>query len=419
MQRPAFYFGVGIENTWMTEFLPDIRPDKRLLDEYLWMGHYDHLEADLQLAKALGVNAIRYSVPWYRSEPAPGSYDWSWIEKPLAWLEKNQIIPIIDLLHYGPPLWMEQGFLNSAFPDALAGYAAQFARRFGGLVDHYTPVNEPQTTLMLSGWLGEWPPYLKGLEGWLKLACPLGRAQVLASQALRAELTDVTLVSADCHNNPSWHSFTSSACISPDDDQAELLFEYFPSSLAYGRIPPGSALWDGLARLGLAETEMASIYQNAQLPDIFGCNFYPVGGIEPTSDLKTNQKRLVERCERVYRAFGCPVYITETSAGPGVAEKIAWIELLDRTQTELTARGIPLAGINWWLLYSTVAWDYRDSNITFRESLEHPDWIFNQGLYDIEIQADGVLKRVPTPTIEPYIGLQARILTRLAEKRER
>ena len=64
-------------------------PGTRALDVFQQMEHYKRWKEDLQLAVDLGTNAIRYSVPWYRSSPAPGYYDWDWIAGPLNWLAEH------------------------------------------------------------------------------------------------------------------------------------------------------------------------------------------------------------------------------------------------------------------------------------------------------------------------------------------
>ena len=88
------------------------------------MKHYEHWKQDLQLARDVGVNCIRYSVPWYKAEPKPGVYDWSWIDKPIDNLvNKLKIIPIMDLIHYGTPAWMEDGVIDDRYPEALGAYA--------------------------------------------------------------------------------------------------------------------------------------------------------------------------------------------------------------------------------------------------------------------------------------------------------
>jgi hypothetical protein len=85
------------------------------------MQHYEKWKADLQLASAVGVNCIRYSVPWYRSEPSPSTYDWSWIDGPIQYLVNElKIIPVLDIIHYGTPAWMEDGIADDRFSDALS-----------------------------------------------------------------------------------------------------------------------------------------------------------------------------------------------------------------------------------------------------------------------------------------------------------
>src|SRR5579863_1796962 len=118
--------------------------NRRLLDEYLLVQEYKDWKSDLDLAKYVGFNAIRYSVPWYKAEPQPGVYDWSWIDKPVDYLvNKLRIIPIMDLVHYGTPTWMEDGITDERFPEAVSRYAFAMASHFKGLVNHYSPHNEP------------------------------------------------------------------------------------------------------------------------------------------------------------------------------------------------------------------------------------------------------------------------------------
>ncbi|HEY4589497.1 MAG TPA: family 1 glycosylhydrolase, partial [Thermoanaerobaculia bacterium] len=97
-----FLWATGIENT----FVPQARPGQRPLEEYQLMGHYEHWREDLALARELGVQAIRWGIPWYRVEPFPGEFDWSWTDQVIPYLvEELRINPILDLMHYGCPFW--------------------------------------------------------------------------------------------------------------------------------------------------------------------------------------------------------------------------------------------------------------------------------------------------------------------------
>ena len=61
-------------------------------------------------------------------------------------VEVKGLTPIIDLMHYGTPLWLDNHFVNASYPRRVAEYAARFAERYGSLVRYYTPLNEPAVT---------------------------------------------------------------------------------------------------------------------------------------------------------------------------------------------------------------------------------------------------------------------------------
>ena len=51
--------------------------------------------------------------------------------------------PIVDLVHYGLPPWIDRAFLNPDYPEFVAEYASRVAERFKGRIHAYTPLNEP------------------------------------------------------------------------------------------------------------------------------------------------------------------------------------------------------------------------------------------------------------------------------------
>ena len=85
-----FLWAAGIENT----FVPQTRPGHRALDEYELMGHYEHWREDLSLARDLGLQAMRWGVPWYKVEPEPNKFDWSWTDEVIPFMvEELKILP--------------------------------------------------------------------------------------------------------------------------------------------------------------------------------------------------------------------------------------------------------------------------------------------------------------------------------------
>jgi len=77
-----FIWAAGIEDT----FVQQERPGHRSLDEYELIGHYEHWREDLDLCKDLGLQGLRWGVPWYKVEPEPGKFEWEWVDKVIPYM---------------------------------------------------------------------------------------------------------------------------------------------------------------------------------------------------------------------------------------------------------------------------------------------------------------------------------------------
>src|SRR5882724_345658 len=146
MSANQFMFATGIENSHPTIKLPD--GTIKRVDEMEKTFHYDHWKADFQLVREMGIDFLRYGVPYYRVHTAPGTYDWTFTDEVFNKLLEMKITPIIDLCHFGVPNWMGN-FQNPDFPYHFAEYAAAFATRFPGF-RLYTPINEIFIAAMFS-----------------------------------------------------------------------------------------------------------------------------------------------------------------------------------------------------------------------------------------------------------------------------
>jgi len=416
LRRPDFYWGVGIENCWIAQTDPEKDGDRRLLDVFLQMGHYEKWKEDLDLAAEVGANAIRYSVPWYKAEPKPGVYDWSWIDKPIDYLvNKLKIIPIMDIIHYGTPRWMPDGVIDDRFPDALAAYASAMGTHFKGLVDHYTPHNEPQVTALFCGLIGRWPPYQRSVESWAKIGAQVAKAMVLETQALREAVPGVTLISADVivYNHVA-EFFPTGLKGDLEQGTHNITAAAYPSSLAYGKVSPEHPFSAFLREKGVDAKDIEWCYKHANQPDILGVNYYPDifrylqekdFTRRGTVPLEKAAREAVGHLERNLRQiqgyFGLPAYISETSAGLADEAKVAYMNALYETAVSLRKQGFPLVGINWWPLFQTIQWDYREGVHKPLEEFIYPG-LWNNGLYVTEHQPDGDLKRVHTPAADAY-----------------
>ncbi len=132
----AFLWATGIEDTFITEPWP---ATGRILDEYELTGHYDRWEQDIALMASLGVKTCRYGIPWHKIQPARDQWDWRWADGPLEQLIELGIDPIVDLVHYGTPAWIDGAFTNPEYPALVAEFARRVAERYQGRIHCYTP----------------------------------------------------------------------------------------------------------------------------------------------------------------------------------------------------------------------------------------------------------------------------------------
>jgi beta-glucosidase/6-phospho-beta-glucosidase/beta-galactosidase len=426
LPNPNFYWGIGIENCWMAQTDPARDGNRRLLDVFLQMQHYDKWKADLDLLPSTGVNCIRYSVPWYKAEPKPGVYDWSWIYKPVEYLVNTlKIIPIMDLIHYGTPVWMPDGVADERFPEAIARYAGAMAAHFQGLVNHYSPHNEPQLTCMFCGLTGRWPPYNKSVEGWVKVGLAAGKGMVLEMGAIRAAVPDAVIVSVDPWMNGVVDQFIQIPREDPRWQEVSMASACYPASLAYGKISLDHPFVAFLEKNGAKAGDLTWFERNARKPDLLGYNFYPdfAYGWDERPDHRSNDYTkggtvplpkaaaaaaalLTPGIIQAQHYFDLPVYLTETSAGQSDEARVAYIHALGDWVSELHRQGIPLRGVNWWPLFDTIQWTYREE-----VALPLKDFIFeggwNNGLYRTQEGPGGDLKRAPTPAVKAFHDMVA------------
>lgn len=396
----AFLWATGIEDTFITDPWPGTG---RLLDEYALTRHYDCWREDLDLMGELGVPAARYGLPWHRIQPAPDEWDWTFADQALNRLLELGIDPIVDLVHYGLPPWIEGAYLNPELPDYMAQWARRVAERFQHRVRWYTPLNEPRITAWYCGKLGWWPPYRRGWRGFVRVMLGLTRGIVRASEALRDVDPEVVLVHVDA----------TDVYTSPDPTLAEEVLRrqqigFLALDLVSGKVDREHPLWSWLLRNGAQEAELDWFVERGVPLDIVGLNMYPMFSqkrlVRSPRGLRIQMPygsaELVEKLAETYwRQYGRPMMITETAARGPVARRRAWLQHSVAAMRRVRERGIPLVGYTWWPMYALVAWAYRQG--TRPES----DYLEQMGLWNLE--PDGTLARRRTPLVDEYRALVA------------
>ena len=125
-------------------YRPDRADRERVLDEYTLTHHYLYWREDIDRAADLGVRAMRYGIPWYKVEPAPGVFDWEWVDRVLEYIAGKGIAVIADLVHYGTPLWMRKP-VPQLFLSAACCSVCRRVRQ--ALPPHSVALHAPQRTL--------------------------------------------------------------------------------------------------------------------------------------------------------------------------------------------------------------------------------------------------------------------------------
>jgi beta-glucosidase len=125
--------------------------------------HWERFDADFALAAADGHNAHRLSLEWSRIEPARGQPDAAAIahyHEVFASLKRHRLLPIVTLHHFTNPLWIADhgGWENHDTVDAFCDFVRLCAREFGGEVDWWCTVNEPEVYGFRGYSEGVWPP---------------------------------------------------------------------------------------------------------------------------------------------------------------------------------------------------------------------------------------------------------------------
>lgn len=396
LRDPSFFFwATGIEDTFITEPWP---ATGRTLDEYELTQHYAKWREDLGLIKQLNVSHARYGIPWHRIQSEPNRWDWSFADQTLNHLLDLGVEPIVDLVHYGLPRWIEGAYTNPNFPTYMAEYATRAAERFRGRIHLWTPLNEPRVTAWYCGKLGWWPPHRRGWRGFLEVMTGVCKGIVLTSKALRAVDPENCCVHVDA----------TDLYESPDPGLSEEVARrqeivFLALDLVSGRINENHPLWNWLLKSGFKAADLEWFLANAIELDIIGINLYPLFSqkiLKRAPHLRIKMPYaggdIVERLAAMYhQRYNAPIFVSETASLGTVKRRAAWLRDSIQSTRRARERGIPLVGYTWWPLFALVTWAYRQGT--------HPPayYIKQMGLWDLKSQNDDLL-RVATPLVAEY-----------------
>ena len=366
----SFMFATGIENS-----VPTIKGGTERVDEMEKCGFYKHWKTDFQLVEDLGIRFLRYGPPIHTVWRGPGKYDWSFTDETFADLKRRDIVPIVDLCHFGLPDWIGN-FQNPDFPELFKAYARDFAQRFPW-VQLYTPVNEMYICATFSARYGWWNEQMTTDRSFVTALKHIVKANVLAMQTILEVRPDAIFVQSE--SSEYFHA-ENPAAIGP----AEVMnSERFLSlDLNYGR-RVDSEMYEFLMDNGMTREEY-HFFLDSRLKQhcILGNDYYMTNEHRVTADGMTSASGEIfgynEITRHYYQRYRLPVMHTETNLaqGPNGDEAVNWLWKEWANVLRVRNDGIPILGFTWYSLTDQVDWD-----VALRENNGRVNPL---GLYDLD-----------------------------------
>ncbi len=348
---PGFIFATGIENS-----NPTIHHGRLRVDELAKCRHYDFWRKDFDLVQEQGIEFLRYGPPLHTTWLGPGRYDWAFADETFADLRRRDIVPIVDLCHFGVPDWIGN-FQNPDFPVLFARYARDFAVRFPW-VQLYTPVNEMYITATFSALYGWWNEQMTTSQGFVTALKYVVKANVLAMHAILEVRPDALFIQSE---STEYHHAENPAAIKP----AELLNaqRFLSLDLNYGRRVE-SEMYEFLMDNGMTRPEYHFfLHNNLKHHCIMGNDYYWTNEHRISADGRSVASGEIfgyyVLTRQYHDRYRLPVMHTETNIkqGPNGDEAVNWLWKEWANVLRVRNDGVPIIGFTWYSLTDQVDWD--------------------------------------------------------------
>jgi beta-glucosidase len=352
--------------------------------------HYHRWPEDMDIARALGVNAYRFSIAWPRiqadgrGKPNPKGLDF--YSRLVDGMLERGLQPWATLYHWDLPQALQDaqgGWASRATVEALLDYTDIVTRHLGDRVKHWITHNEPWCTAFLGHHEGNHAPGIKDYKTALQVchhlllshgrALPLIRANAKGAQAGITLSLHPILAASDS-------AADATAVIRHDGSRNR----WFLDPL-HGRGYPA----DLLALLGdlAPQVEDGDLAEIATPADFLGVNYYfpevvadapglnaiatrvvELPGVERTAfGWQVSPQGMVDLLTRIQRDYAPgPIYLTENGSTyddvllpDGRVEDAQRRSYLARhlvAAREAIAQGVPLKGYFAWSLLDNFEW---------------------------------------------------------------
>jgi beta-glucosidase len=363
-------FATGIENS-----VPTIDNGRTRIDEMEICGHYERWREDFSLVEEMGIGYLRFGPPIHKTWLAPDRYDWEFADLTFADLKRRNIVPIVDLCHFGVPDWIGN-FQNPDFPRLFGDYARAFSQRYHW-VQLYTPVNEMFICATFSARYGWWNEQLSTDRSFVTALKNLVKANVLAMQQILLNRPDAIFIQSE--SSEYFHAEAPAAIKSAEIFNSQ---RFLSLDLNYGR-RVDSEMYEYLLDNGMTRDEYHFFLDNRLKQHcIMGNDYYvtnehrvAVNGATRASGEIFGYSEITRQYHARYRL---PVMHTETNLceGPLGTEAVDWLWKEWANVLRVRNDGVPIVGFTWYSLTDQIDWD---------SALREQNGNVNKlGLYDLD-----------------------------------
>lgn len=352
--------------------------------------HYHRSREDLDLLKALGVGAYRFSISWSRVIPGGrgevNTAGLDFYDRLVDGLLERGIEPFPTLYHFDLPLALHKkgGWPERDTAAAFGEYAAVAAARLGDRVRRWITLNEPMVVALLGYLIGTHAPGRHHPGAYARAAHTLLLAHGEAVRAIRAASPHPAKVGIALNLSPV-HPATDRAAdrraVEPFDRIGNRMFL---DPILRGSYPPD--LWQGFGPFAppIRSGDLARI---AEPIDFLGVNYYTrqvvarrwwipytgawmvqpkVGEFSPMWEIYPSG--LGELVERIWNDYHPPMILVTENGIPGHdapdamgavrdPERISYLERHLRVLHATMAKQIPVGGYFVWSLTDNFEWE--------------------------------------------------------------
>jgi beta-glucosidase len=338
---------------------------------------WKNAERDFDLARQMGLNALRLSLEWSRIEPRPGEWDARALARyrqMLQGLRERGIEPMVTLHHFTHPIWLEGrgGFLMPHVVEHFMEYTRRVVEALGDLCDFWCTINEPNVYSIRGYQIGGSPPGRRGdVVSAIRTQANMARAHAAAYREIH-RLQPTARVGWAHHFNtfdPARPAHPLDRMIAGLQDAG--FNEFFPRAVLTGRagFPFSIVAGDLSAVKGTCDYVGINVYARdlvafdlGRPAELFGRRFAAPGSPQGDQGVESLYGEMypagIARVAKRVSVFGKPIYVTENGVADATDRLRPWlIASAARSMYDAIQEGLDIRGYYHWSLVDNFEWD--------------------------------------------------------------